>query len=248
MQFSLRKRMPPRRFFLDKGWAVMYGEGISCPLSSNGHKEGVVWDEKAVARAQTMDTPHRHHRRGRGAQFFLTVHMACAVAPRLHAPADLLQHLAARSAVPPPAPHPDGPSSRHEPWPLCADAPVASGHRAGRMHGRPHTHGYGGGHHHRHARRQRGLPRGLCLPEQPRHRRARAADPADHRHGTDRHALPRNHVQRVHACGAHHALAPAGRVVHPVRRPQSQRRTAALGHLGLLPVGGDAHHPYGGHL
>ena len=78
----------------------MYGEGISYPRSPSGHKEGAVWDEKTVARAQTMDTPHRHRRGRRGAQFFLTVHVACAVAARLHAPADLLQHLAARSAVP----------------------------------------------------------------------------------------------------------------------------------------------------
>lgn len=157
-------------------------------------------------------------------------------------------HLAARSAVPSSAPHPDEPSNRHEPWPLRADAPVASGHRAGRMHGRPHAHGHGGGHHHRYARRQRGLPRGLCLPEQSRHRRARAAGPAAHRHGADRHALPRNHVQRVHARGAHHAFPPAGRLAHPIRRPQGQRRAAALGHSGLLPVGGDAHHPHGRHL
>lgn len=30
--------------------------------------------------------------------------------------------------------------------------------------------------------------------------------------------------------------------------PQGQRRAAALGHSGLLPVGGDARHPYGRHL
>ena len=241
-------KMKHTGFFLDKGWAVMYGEGISYPRSPSGHKEGAVWDEKTVARAQTMDTPHRHRRGSRGAQFFLTVHVACAVAARLHAPADLLQHLAARSAVPSSAPHPDEPSNRHEPWPLRADAPVASGHRAGSMHGRPHAHGHGGGHHHRYARRQRGLPRGLRLPEQPRHRRTRAAGPAAHRHGADRHALPRNHVQRVHARGAHHAFPPADRLAHPIRRPQGQRRAAALGHSGLLPVGGDARHPYGRHL
>ena len=54
--------------------------------------------------------------------------------------------------------------------------------------------------------------------------------------------------QRVHARGAHHAFPPAGRLAHPIRRPQGQRRAAALGHSGLLPVGGDARHPYGRHL
>ena len=43
-------------------------------------------------------------------------------------------------------------------------------------------------------------------------------------------------------------MPPAGRLAHPIRRPQGQRRAAALGHSGLLPVGRDARHPYGRHL
>ncbi|MFQ9489629.1 MAG: hypothetical protein ACLR0N_00505 [Bilophila wadsworthia] len=178
---------------------------------------------------------------------FLTVHVACAVAARLHAPADLLQHLAARSAVPSSAPHPDEPSNRHEPWPLRADAPW---HPA--------------------------IAQGVCMAALTP--TATAAAIITGMLGGSVAFLAAyaflSNLAIVVLAPLVLPLIATGQIDTPFLEtmsnvfmrvgptmlfplltawlintpPQGQRRAAALGHSGLLPVGGDARHPYGRHL